>query len=110
MSSRTPAKTAAVISPTLWPHDRAGGEPGDVTECRGGQDSGGDQQRLGHGRVSDLVRVGLGAEVGEIESDGVRPRGDAVSGTGEGEPVSQEAGRLGALAGSDEYEHSHTLS
>jgi hypothetical protein len=33
-----------------------------------------------------------------------------VGGAGEFEPGGQEAGRLGALAGSDEYEHSHTLS
>ena len=34
----------------------------------------------------------------------------AVGGAGEFEPGSQEAGRLGALAGSDEYEHlSHSL-
>ncbi|GAA3128970.1 hypothetical protein GCM10017687_50160 [Streptomyces echinatus] len=90
--------------------DRARGDLGDVTECRGGQETGGDQQRLGHGGVTDGVGVGLGAVVDKIQADGVRPCGDAVRGTGQFEPGSQEAGRLGALAGSDEYEHSHTLS
>ena len=52
----------------------------------------------------------FGAVVDQVEPDGVGPGRDAVGGTGEFEPGSQEAGRLGALAGSDEYEHSHTLS
>ena len=89
--------------------DRAAGRdrrPG----ARGGQQAGGHQQRLGHGGVADRVGVGLRAVVDEVETDGVRPRGEPVGGTGEVEPGGQEAGRLSALAGSDEYEHSHTLS
>lgn len=87
--------------------DRAGRY---VAQGGGGQQSGRHEQRLGHGGVADRVGVGLGAVVGEVQSDGVRPRAETVGGTGEVEPRSQEAGRLGALAGSDEYEHSHTLS
>lgn len=100
--------------------DRGGGDLTDAVtrddvgggrvQGRGREQAGGDQERLGDGRVADLVRVGLRAVVGKVEPDGVGPGRDAVGGTGEVEPGSQEAGRLSALAGSDEYEHPHTLS
>lgn len=87
-----------------------GAEGGRGTERGRGQQARGDQQGLGHGRVADRVCVCVRAVVGKVQLDGVRPRGDAVGGTGKFEPGSQEAGRLSALAGSDEYEHPHTLS
>lgn len=86
------------------------GTRGHVTEGRGGDQSGGDEQRLGDGGVTDLVRVGVRAVVHQVEVDGGREGTQTVLDTGEVEPGGQEAGRLGALAGSDEYEHSHTLS
>lgn len=81
-----------------------------VTERSGREQARGDQERLCHGGVADLVRVGLRAVVGKVELDGVGPGRNAVGGAGEVEPGSQEAGRLSALAGSDEYEHPHTFS
>lgn len=79
-------------------------------ELTGGQQCGGDQQGLGDGGVTDLVRVGICAVVDKVQVKGVGPGPQPIFGTGEVEPGSQEAGRLSALAGSDEYEHPHTLS
>ena len=74
VSTRAPA--AAAISPTLWPAtaptvERVGGVR---EQLEGGQQAGGDQQRLGHRGVADLVRVGLGAVVDQVEAgDGGQP-------------------------------------
>jgi hypothetical protein len=83
--------------------------PGGEELPRGDQ-TGGDQQRLGDGGVADLLRAGVRAVVHHVEPDDVGPLTELVLDTGEVEPGGQEARRLSALAGSDEYEHSHTLS
>ena len=74
-----------------------------------GDQAGGDQQRLGDLGVADRLGVGLGAVVGEVEAgDG----GEPVEARGEGrvlEPGREEAGGLGALAGSDDDEHDDPL-
>ncbi len=109
VSSRTPAKTAAVISPTLWPPRRRArsrhrvprrtGRPAATSSgwatwtCPGSRPRR-PWCRSGRGRVP-------------MASDHAATRSAAPGRSSQG---SQEAGRLGALAGSDEYEHSHTLS
>ena len=114
---RSRTRTSA-CSGVEHPGERGGGEladavPGDDAgrDPRAAADSeaGGDQQRLRDGGVADLVRVGGGAVVGQVEPDGVGPGGQAVGQRREFEPGSQEAGRLGALAGSDEDEHESSL-
>lgn len=81
-----------------------------VQQFIGGQQARRDQQRLGDGCVTDLLGVGLGAVMHQVEVDGGRPLGDPVGDAGKFEPGGQQARLLGALAGSDEYEHSLTLS
>lgn len=75
----------------------------------GGDQTGGHQQRLGHRGVADLLLVGLGAVVDEVQPGHGRPPRQTFGDAGQVEPGSEEAGLLSALAGSDEYEHSHTL-
>ena len=60
----TPASAAAPSSPTLWPATTR-----DVVQRQllGGEQRGGDQQRLGPGGVLDLVGVGVGAEVDQVD-------------------------------------------
>ena len=74
-------------------------------QLEGGEQAGGDQQRLRDGGVADRLRVGLGAVVDQVEA---ADRGEPAEPLGEGrvlEPGRQEAGGLGPLAGSDDDEH-----
>jgi len=68
-------------------------------------DPGGDQQRLGDRGVPDRVGVRFGAVVQKIEIGDGGPPDEAVGHAGHLEPGREEAGCLGTLAGSDEYEH-----
>ncbi len=64
------------------PGERGGGELADAVpggqrdvvhrQVLGGEQGGGDQQRLGPGGVLDLVRVGLGAEVHQVDAGRAR--------------------------------------
>ncbi len=72
-------------------------------------ETGRDQQRLGDRGVADGVGVRLGAVVHQVEIGDGRPPGEPVGDAGDVEPGSEEAGGLGTLAGSDEYEHPSTF-
>ena len=70
----------------------------------------GHEQRLADGGVADLVRISLRPVVNEVEIDDGGPPRQPVGNVRQIEPRMEEARCLGALAGSDEYEHSPTLS
>ena len=76
-----------------------------LQELPSGQQTGGHQQRLGHGGVADGVGVGLGAVVAQIE---LGDRREPIQSVGEGllgQPGSQEPGSLCALTGRDDGQH-----
>ena len=77
-------------------------------QLEGGEQAGGDQQRLGDGGVADRLRVGLGAVVDQVEAGDRGQPGEALGGSWVLEPGGQEAGGLGPLAGSDDGEHTST--
>ena len=58
----------------------------------GGEQGGGDQQRLGPGGVLDFVRVGLGAEVDQVDAGQRGPPAQAGLGAGEVEPGVRKPG------------------
>ena len=71
---------------------------------------GGHQQRLGDRGVADRVGVGLGAVVHQVEPGAGREPAQPVLEVGELEPGTEEAGRLGALPGSNDDQHGSSLS
>ena len=79
----TPASAAAPSSPTLWPATTR-----DVVQRQvlGGEQRGRDQQRLGPGGVPDLVGVGVGAQVDQVDPGQRRPPAQPRLGAGEVEP------------------------
>ena len=87
--------------------DAVAGDQADVVhgQVLGGQQGGGDEQWLGARGVPDLVGVGLGAEVDEIDAGEGGPPPQARFGAGQVEPGREEAGLLGALAGREYGEH-----
>jgi hypothetical protein len=64
-----------------------------------GRKSGGDQQRLAHSGVADLLRAAVGAELHQVEPDdfGVPP--ELVCDAGNRQPRAEKSGCLGALSG-----------
>jgi hypothetical protein len=70
-----------------------------------------DEQRLGDGRVLDLLGVGGGAEPDEIETGRLGQFGDLLGHTGQIQPGREHAGRLSALTWSEYGDHStnHSL-
>ncbi len=90
--------------------DGTGAELGDVTERGGGEETGGDQERLRDSRVPDLVPRLPGCRSGQGRARWRPTTRRGGRRHGEIEPRGQEARRLSALAGSDEYERSsHSL-
>ena len=75
---------------------------GRVVEQHGrGGHAGRDQQRLRHRGVADLLRVGLGAEVYEVDAGERGPPAQAGIRTGQREPRGEESGLLGTLTGGE---------
>ena len=74
-----------------------------------GDEPGTDDQRLGDRRIADRVGIGDGAVLNEIDPADDRQPVEAFPDTGDLEPGEQETGRLGALTGRDDNEHSRSL-
>ncbi len=109
--ARAPA--AAASSPTLCPATAptlSNASAGCGNSSRAASRLGGDQQRLGDGGVADRVRVRLGAVVDEVEAGDRGQPAQPFAERGVLDPGGQEAGGLGPLAGSDDGEHTSTLS
>ena len=87
--------------------DAVPGDQPDVVhgQVLGGEQRGGDQQRLGTGGVLDLVRVRPGAQVDQVHPGQRRPPAQTRLGAGEVEPRREEAGLLGTLSGREYGEH-----
>ena len=87
--------------------DAVPGDQADVVhrQVLGGQQGGRDEQGLGAGGVLDLVGVGRGAEVDQVDPGQRGPPAQAGLGAGQVEPGREEAGLLGTLAGREDGEH-----
>ena len=105
VSLRIPAATAAVTSPTECPATAVTGrlEGGERDESRR------DDQRLGDVGAPDGVRVRLGAELHEIEADGLAEPLEVLARRRVLDPRREEPGRLRALAGRDDDDHRSSL-
>jgi hypothetical protein len=65
----------------------------------------GDDKGLRNRRVGDLVGGCCGPQAGQIQVDGLGPRGDPVTRTGQFKPRRQHAGSLRSLSRSDQRKH-----
>ena len=93
---------AAASSPTEWPAVAA-----PAASAAGGrrEQRGRHHQGLGDGGVLDLVRVGRGAEPGQVETGGLRRTRPAGRRPGQLEPGTEHPGLLRALSGGDDGQH-----
>ena len=125
------AQAAAIARPRTRGQDHRllGGEHagqrgrGELADAVAGDDaptssqSAGARRRAGRRRpaaagsrgVPDLVGVGLGAEVHQVEPGERGPPAQPGLGAGQVEPGGEEAGLLGTLTGSDDGEHVYPL-
>jgi hypothetical protein len=88
------------------------GDHADITQRQllGRHERGRDEERLGLRGVSDLVHVGVRAEMYEIDAGEYRPPVQACLYAREGEPRDEESGFLGALTWSEDCEHDLTVA
>ena len=99
-AGNTPASDAAASSPTECPAMTA---PAGIVQMLGGQQGGGDHQRLGDRGVLDLVRLCGGSQPDEVEVGPVRHGGGSITDTVQLEPTAQHSGLLGSRPGAQRW-------
>ena len=70
-----------------------------------GQQRGGDDQRLGDGGVGDLLGRRGGAEPGQVQAAGLRPRVERSAAPGSSSHGGEHAGGLRSLSGGKQRNH-----
>ena len=107
-----PEMAAAATSPTLWPVAGDGAGPSAATgpeQSIGGEQCGGDEERLRDRGVANLLRRHRRAGGDQVDARRLGPPAQPVGGTGQLQPGAQLPWGLRALSGGEDREHVFNL-